>query len=61
MRYLTVSEIIELYFQTMEISGGTVGILSLASLESAVAQPHATFGGKELYSTVFEKASALGL
>lgn len=60
MRYLTVSETIELYLQTMENSGGTVGILSLASLESAVAQPHATFGGKELYSTVFEKASALG-
>ncbi|MBL8091377.1 MAG: Fic family protein, partial [Anaerolineales bacterium] len=60
MRYLTVSEVIELYLQVMELTGGTVGILSLASLESAVAQPRATFGGKELYSTTFEKASALG-
>lgn len=36
------------------------GILSLASLESAVAQPRAMFGGKELYPTLIEKASALG-
>jgi death-on-curing protein len=60
MRYLTVSEVIELYLQVMEATGGTVGILSLASLESAVAQPRATFGGKELYPTLIEKASALG-
>lgn len=60
MRYLTVSEVIELYRQTMETSGGTVGILSIESLESAVAQPRATFGGKELYPTIIEKAAALG-
>jgi len=60
MRYLTVSEVIELYRQVMETSGGTVGIISLESLESAVAQPRATFGGKELYPTIIEKAAALG-
>jgi death-on-curing protein len=60
MRYLTISEVIELYRQVMETSGGTVGILSLASLESALAQPHATFGGNELYPTVIEKAAAPG-
>lgn len=60
MRYLTVSEVIELYRQVMETSGGTVGILSLESLESAVALPRATFGGKELYPTIIEKAAALG-
>lgn len=60
MRYLTVSEVIELYRQVMETSGGTVGILSIESLESAVAQPRATFDGNELYPTIIEKASALG-
>lgn len=60
MRYLTVSEVIELYRQVMEASGGTVGILSMAALESAVAQPRATFGGDDLYPTIFEKASAIG-
>lgn len=29
MRYLTVAEVIELYRQVMETSGGTVGILSM--------------------------------
>ncbi len=60
MRYLTVSEVIELYRQVMESSGGIVGILSIEALESAVAQPRATFGGKDLYSSLVEKASALG-
>ena len=60
MRYLTVSEVIELYRQVMETSGGTVGILSIEALESAVAQPLATFDGKELYPTIIEKAAALG-
>ena len=60
MRYLTVSEVIELYRQMMETSGGTVGILSIEALESAIAQPRATFDGKELYPTIIEKATALG-
>lgn len=60
MRYLTVSEVIELYRQVMETSGGTVGILSIEALESALAQPRATFDGKELYPAIIEKAAALG-
>jgi len=60
MRYLTVSEVIELYRQVMETSGGTVGILSIEALESAVAQPHATFGGNDLYPGIMEKAASLG-
>jgi len=60
MQYLTVSEVIELYRQVMETSGGTVGILSIEALESAVAQPRATFDGKELYPTLIEKAASLG-
>ena len=60
MRYLTVAEAIQLYRLVMERSGGTVGILSLSSLESAIAQPRMTFNEVELYPTVAETASALG-
>jgi len=60
MRYLTVSEVIELYRQVMETSGGTVGILSIEALESAVAQPRATFGGNDLYPGIVEKAASFG-
>jgi death on curing protein len=60
IRYLTVTEVLELYRQVMDKTGGTVGILSIDALESAVAQPRATFDGKDLYPSVVEKAPALG-
>lgn len=60
MRYLTVGEVLELYSRVMNQSGGGVGIRDLGGLESAVAQPRMTFNGKELYSTIVDKASALG-
>jgi death-on-curing protein len=59
-RFLTVNEILQLYRQLMRKSGGTVGILSVEALESAVAQPRATFDGNELYPSIIEKAVALG-
>jgi death-on-curing protein len=60
MRYLTLSEVLDLYRQVIEQSGGSLGIRSLDALESALAQPRMTFGGEELYPTIVEKASALG-
>ncbi len=60
MRYLTLNEVLELYHRVMEQSGGAIGILDLNALESAVAQPRITFGGRELYPTIIEKAAALG-
>jgi|SRR5215211_1268684 len=60
MRYLTVGEILELYNRVVKQSGGSVGILNLGSLESAVAQPRMTFNNEELYPTIVDKASALG-
>jgi len=60
MRYLTVGEVLEIYSRMMKQSGGSVGILNLGALESAVAQPRMTFNGEELYPTITEKASALG-
>lgn len=60
MRYLTVNEILEIYSRIMQQSGGATGIHDLGALESAAAQPRMTFGGKDLYPTIVEKASALG-
>jgi death on curing protein len=60
MRYLTLSEVLDLYSQIMERSGGAVGIRDIGALESALAQPHMTFGGQDLYPTLGEKAAALG-
>ena len=60
MRYLTLSEVLELHHRVIAQSGGALGVLNLSALESALAQPRITFGGQELYSGVIEKASALG-
>ena len=60
MRYLTLSEVLEVHRQVMAQSGGAEGLMHLPALESALAQPQMTFGGKELYPTLVDKAAALG-
>ncbi len=41
-------------------SGGRAGVVNLGLVELAVAQPQMSFGGADLYSTLAEKAAALG-
>lgn len=59
MRYLRLHEVLELYRRIIEQSGGSIGIQNLNALESALAQPRMTFGGKDLYPSVVEKAAVL--
>ena len=59
MRYLSLGEIIRLHQMLIEQSGGAVGIRDLGLLDSALAQPRATFGGQDLHPTALEKAAAL--
>lgn len=59
MRYLSLSEVIELHRRIMDQSGGASGLRDLGGLESAIAQPRMTFGGRDLYPTLIEKAGAL--
>jgi death-on-curing protein len=44
----------------MQASGGSLGLLDLGALESAVAQPRMVFADEELYPTLPEKTAALG-
>jgi len=60
VRYLSLDEVLALHRLVIAQSGGTPGIRDKNALESAVAQPHMTFGGEDLYPTLVEKASALG-
>lgn len=60
MRYLTLSEVLELHRRIIQRSGGSFGIRDLNAVESAIAQPRMTFGGEDLYPTIVDKASALG-
>jgi death on curing protein len=59
MRHISLGQVLELHRRIMEHSGGVPGILNLGALESAVQQPRMTFGGKDLYITLAEKATAL--
>ena len=59
MRYLSISETLELHERLIASSGGATGIRDLGALESAVSQPHASFGGQDLYPDVVAKAAAL--
>jgi death on curing protein len=59
MRYLSLSEVIELHRRIMDQSSGASGLRDLGGLESAIAQPRMIFGGQDLYPTLIEKAGAL--
>lgn len=59
MRYLSISETLELHERLIASSGGATGIRDLGALESAVSQPHASFGRQDLYPDVVAKAAAL--
>lgn len=59
MRYLSLGEVIRLHQLLIASSGGAAGIRDLALLDSALAQPRATFDGQDLHPTIIDKASAL--
>lgn len=60
MRYLTLGELVTLHRRVVARSGGASGIRDLGLLESALAQPKATFDATDLHPTLIEKAAALG-
>jgi death-on-curing protein len=60
MRYLTLGEVVELHRLVLAATGGALGIRDLGALESAAAQPRASFGGSDLHPTLIGKAGALG-
>lgn len=58
-RYLTVADVLLLHFLAIEKSGGSHGIRDLGLIESAVARPRATFGGEDLYKSLYDKLAVL--
>lgn len=59
MRYLSTENVIQIHFEIVEATGGSQGLRDPGLLESAVLRPQSTFGGKDLYTTIFKKAAAL--
>ena len=58
MVFLTLDDIIESHLNQIDIYGGSHGIRDIGLLESAIAQPEASFGGQYLHADIFEMAAA---
>ena len=58
LRFLTLAEIIEIHKVQIEHYGGQHGIRDKGLLQSAAAQPQASFSGAWLHADVFEMAAA---
>jgi death on curing protein len=56
--HLTVEIVREIHAETIAKFGGSDGVREMALLESAVAAPHATFGGQSPYKDLAEVAAA---
>ena len=59
MRHLGYQQAIWIYRRVVEETGGSPGLRDEGLLRSALARPQASFGGQDLYPTLFEKAAAL--
>lgn len=59
VRYLTLEQILFIHEDQIDRYGGSQGLRDLALLESAVFRPQTTFGGFDLYRTLFDKAASL--
>ncbi len=56
--YLNLEIVLEIHKVQLEEHGGMDGIRDHGGLDSAIAQPQASFGVNDLYPTVFDKAAA---
>ena len=56
--FLTAEEILEIHADQIERYGGRSGLRDLGLLQSAVAVPRSSFGGRYLHGTLFEIAAA---
>ena len=59
MKYLTITQVLQLYYLVIADSGGAHGLRDISALESCLAQPRMTFDGRDLYPSLNEKAAAL--
>ncbi len=60
MRRLPVEEVIYMHSELVKATGGSDVVRDMGLLESAVNAPFQSFGGYDVYPTIFEKAARLG-
>lgn len=57
-KYLTAQQVMSFHDLLLEEFGGLPGVRDKNLLYSALEAPKASFGGKEMYPSIFEKAAA---
>jgi death-on-curing protein len=57
-RFLSISQVLDIHQDEINSFGGTFGVRDKGLLDSALAQPQATFGGELLHPTIGEQAAA---
>lgn len=59
LKFLSVEEVKDIHDLLVNKFGGLHGVCSPELLDSGVARMRASFGGEDLYPTIFDKAAAL--
>ena len=59
MKTLSLDQVLMLHKKTISLHGGSDGIRDISLVQSALARPHATFDGVDLYSTIEEKIASV--
>ncbi|MEH2417880.1 type II toxin-antitoxin system death-on-curing family toxin [Nostoc sp.] len=57
-RFISISQVVDIHQDEINSFGGTSGVRDEGLLDSALAQPQATFGGELLHPTIHEQAAA---
>ncbi|WP_230967380.1 type II toxin-antitoxin system death-on-curing family toxin [Nostoc commune] len=55
---MTISQVLDIHQRQIQRFGGTSGVRDEGLLDSALAQPQASFGGELLHPTIHEQAAA---
>lgn len=58
INFLTLDDVLERHVVQIARYGGSAGVRDRGMLESALAQPEATFGGQFLHADLYEMAAA---
>lgn len=58
-RYVEIDEVYLIHARMIKRAGTKAGVRDFSLLHSAVERPKATYGGRELYPTIFAKAASL--
>lgn len=59
IRYLFIDEVMVIHDRMIKLFGGKEEVHDFTMLHSATERCRATFGGRDLYPSIFDKASAL--